>query len=353
MAGRQWIYRYVRADREAGGRPYLCLRRRDKKPNRKGGWHASRGHIPGRVDISEPRAVVEAKERVGDREADTIIGKCHSCTVVSLVEHASKYVLLERVGRKTVALVGTALPSMPLPRCAPGPHDHGGQRQGVRRPCLGGEGAGRRVLACGSVAFPGARTERAYLRPGPGVLPEGDRLPPDHRRPGHGSPGPSQCASGKGAWLQDPGRDVPPVPSSLTDTVCDCPSQEPARGRPRERSRSAEIHSGRAFHAPARPCSRRRSRTTLKSGGISATSPRHRTTSSARATPSVLTWPGGALRTRGGGVLHFKSERVCCVGAEGRPEDAGRPERGPLGGGERIVLTRVPEIAPGVEVRAP
>ena len=45
--------------------------------------------------------------------------------------------------------------------------------------------------------------------------------------------------------------------------------------------------------------------------------------------------------------MHVEGERVCCVGAEVCPE------RGPLGDGERIVLTRVPEIAPGVEARAP
>ena len=33
MAGRQWIYICVRAGREAGGRHYLCLRRRGNNLN--------------------------------------------------------------------------------------------------------------------------------------------------------------------------------------------------------------------------------------------------------------------------------------------------------------------------------
>lgn len=115
MAGREWIYRHVRADRKAGGRLYLCLRRRGKKPNWKGGRHSGRGHIPDRVDISERPEVVEAKERVGDWEADTIIGKGHSGALVSLVDRASKYTLLERVGRKTADAVGNALTDMLLP----------------------------------------------------------------------------------------------------------------------------------------------------------------------------------------------------------------------------------------------
>ncbi len=115
MAGRQWIYRHVRADRKSGGQLYLLLRRRGKKPNWKGGRHAGRGHIPGRVDISERPAVAEAKERVGDWEADTIIGKGHGGALVSLVERASKYTLLALVGRKTADAVGNAMLGMLLP----------------------------------------------------------------------------------------------------------------------------------------------------------------------------------------------------------------------------------------------
>ncbi len=54
---------------------------------------------------------MEAKERIGDWEADTIVGKGHSGALVSLVDRASKYTLLQRVGRKTAAAVGSALPS--------------------------------------------------------------------------------------------------------------------------------------------------------------------------------------------------------------------------------------------------
>ena len=55
VAGRQWIQRHVRADRRAGGRLWRHLRRRGKRPNRKGGAHAGRGHIPGRADIPGAR----------------------------------------------------------------------------------------------------------------------------------------------------------------------------------------------------------------------------------------------------------------------------------------------------------
>ncbi|MCY4168225.1 MAG: hypothetical protein OXE82_08085, partial [Rhodobacter sp.] len=55
--GGRRIQRHVRADRRAGGRLWRHPRRRGKRPNRKGGAHAGRGHIPGRVDIPERPAV--------------------------------------------------------------------------------------------------------------------------------------------------------------------------------------------------------------------------------------------------------------------------------------------------------
>ncbi len=118
MAGREWIYQHVRADRKAGGRLYLFLRRRGKKPNWKGGRHSGRGRIPNRMDISERPEIVEAKERIGGREADTIIGKGHSGALVSLVDRASNCTLLQRVGRRTAAAVGAALLEMLLPLAA-------------------------------------------------------------------------------------------------------------------------------------------------------------------------------------------------------------------------------------------
>lgn len=109
MAGRQWICRHIRADRKAGGGLWRHLRRRGKTPNWKGGRHSGRGHIPGRVDISERPAVVAAKERVGGREADTVIGKAHSGALVSLVDRPTKLTLLQKVDRRTADAVGSAL----------------------------------------------------------------------------------------------------------------------------------------------------------------------------------------------------------------------------------------------------
>ena len=77
MAGKEWIYPQVRADRQAGGTRYRCRRRRGKKPNGRGGRPAGRGHIPDRIDIAERPSVVAAKSRIGDWELDTIMGARH------------------------------------------------------------------------------------------------------------------------------------------------------------------------------------------------------------------------------------------------------------------------------------
>ena len=115
MACREWIYQHVRANRHAGGTLYKHLRRRDKKPNWKGGRHAGRGHIPGRVDISERPAVVEEKSRIGDWELDTIIGSKHRGALVSSVDRHSKYALLEQVDRKTADSVAEVLTRRMMP----------------------------------------------------------------------------------------------------------------------------------------------------------------------------------------------------------------------------------------------
>ncbi len=105
----KWIYNYIWADRAAGGTLFRNLRRRGKKPCRRGTDGSGRGVIPGRVDISERPREVEEKSRVGDWEADTIIGSRHLGALFSLVDRASKFTFLGKVGAKTAEEVGNAV----------------------------------------------------------------------------------------------------------------------------------------------------------------------------------------------------------------------------------------------------
>ena len=111
----EWIYQLIRQDRKGGGVLWRCLRRRGKRPNVTAGRDSGRGCIPHRVDISARPACVEAKRRVGDWEADTMMGKGHSGALVTLVDRMSNMVLMERVTRKTAAAVGAAICRMLAP----------------------------------------------------------------------------------------------------------------------------------------------------------------------------------------------------------------------------------------------
>ena len=70
----EWIYQYIYADKGTGGDLHKHLRCQKKRRKRYGS-RERRGNIPNQVSIEQRPAVVEQRKRVGDWEADTIIGK--------------------------------------------------------------------------------------------------------------------------------------------------------------------------------------------------------------------------------------------------------------------------------------
>src|SRR5207237_25793 len=101
------IYQHIYADKARGGTLHLSLRCR-KVRRKRYGTRSRRGQIPGRVGIEARPAVVEARRRIGDWEADTIVGKSHRCALLSLTERKSKLVRLCKVGRRSAAEVTRA-----------------------------------------------------------------------------------------------------------------------------------------------------------------------------------------------------------------------------------------------------
>lgn len=97
----KWVYNHIRGDRKTGGVLYLSLRRRGRRANRRGRDGSGRGVIPDRVDISQRPKEVEDKARVGDWEADTIVGPRHRGALVSLVDRRSKFTFLSKIDAKT------------------------------------------------------------------------------------------------------------------------------------------------------------------------------------------------------------------------------------------------------------
>jgi IS30 family transposase len=89
------LYRHIWSDKRTGGTLYFNLRQRGKKPNKRGAATAGRGLIPGRIDIAQRPAIVDAKSRLGDWELDSIIGAKHRGAITSMVERKTKLTILE------------------------------------------------------------------------------------------------------------------------------------------------------------------------------------------------------------------------------------------------------------------
>lgn len=103
------IYQHIWADKHQGGKLYENLRRRSRKYQKRVNGKTTRGRIIGRVDIAERPLVVEMKTRIGDWEADTIVGLGHKNAIVSLVERKSRYTKLIKVPCNTAKAVETAI----------------------------------------------------------------------------------------------------------------------------------------------------------------------------------------------------------------------------------------------------
>ena len=105
------IYQHIWRDRSNGGELYKHLRHKGKKYNYKGGKKSGRGCIPNRIDISRRPKAVELKNRLGDWEGDTIVGKGHKGAIVSMVDRKSKFTLLALVAEATAKNVNNAIVS--------------------------------------------------------------------------------------------------------------------------------------------------------------------------------------------------------------------------------------------------
>jgi len=94
------IYKYIWQDKLQGGCLYKQLRHGNKRYKKRKAVN-KRGVIPNRVDIDERPSIVEEKSRIGDWEADTIIGAHHKCAILSLVDRKSKLVKLKKLEART------------------------------------------------------------------------------------------------------------------------------------------------------------------------------------------------------------------------------------------------------------
>ena len=76
-----------------------------KQRRKRYGSRDHRGTLPNRRSIEERPAIVDQRQRIGDWEVDTIVGKGHHQAIVTLTERKSRLALLRKVERRTAALV--------------------------------------------------------------------------------------------------------------------------------------------------------------------------------------------------------------------------------------------------------
>lgn len=96
----EWIYQYIYKDKRDGGNLWKHLRCRKKRRKRYGSYE-KRGQIPNRKWIDARPQLVEDRSRLGDWEADTIIGKGKKGAIVTLVDRKSRYLRMGVVARRT------------------------------------------------------------------------------------------------------------------------------------------------------------------------------------------------------------------------------------------------------------
>lgn len=123
------IYQHVYADKRVGGTLHLHLRCQRERRKRYG-KQSRRGQIAGRVGIEARPEVVDAKRRIGDWEADTIVGRRGRGAILSLVERKSKLVRLcwvERKGAEEVARASLTVLSPLAERVLTLTSDNGGE----------------------------------------------------------------------------------------------------------------------------------------------------------------------------------------------------------------------------------
>jgi len=112
------IYRYIWADKHAGGTLYRHLRGARKRRRKRYGRYDSRGRLAGKRPIATRPAAAETRAQVGHWEADTMLGagQAGPC-VLSLVERKTGYLVLGKLRRRTSAEVNHR--AQPLIRAQP------------------------------------------------------------------------------------------------------------------------------------------------------------------------------------------------------------------------------------------
>jgi IS30 family transposase len=103
------IYRWIWSKPERAAQLKVFLRIACRPRRKPYGKPSKRGQIPGRVSIDDRPAEVERRDRIGDWEGDTVVGKGRSGYVMTNVERASRYTVARKLEAATAEATAQAL----------------------------------------------------------------------------------------------------------------------------------------------------------------------------------------------------------------------------------------------------
>lgn len=102
------IYQHVWKDKKLGGSLHENLRTSGRRYRKRGNSKDSRGMIKDRVPIECRPIEVEQKQRFGDCEIDTMIGKGHKGAIVTINDRATGMLRMKKVASKEAEAVKEA-----------------------------------------------------------------------------------------------------------------------------------------------------------------------------------------------------------------------------------------------------
>lgn len=111
------IYQRIYADQRAGGALHRALRCQKQRRKRYGSTK-QRGTIPNQTSIEKRPEIVDTRERLGDWEADLVIGAGHQGVLLTVNERRSRLTLIAPVANKEASVVADALISLLKPFAA-------------------------------------------------------------------------------------------------------------------------------------------------------------------------------------------------------------------------------------------
>ena len=102
------VYQIIYADKKLGGDLYTHLRIASKSYRKRYGSYDRRGKLKNRISIDDRPAVVDRRNRLGDWEGDTVIGKGRKSALLTMVERKTLYTVIIRLTGKRADLLAQA-----------------------------------------------------------------------------------------------------------------------------------------------------------------------------------------------------------------------------------------------------